>query len=336
MAERDEHTDDRGASGAGAEPGGSASPGSEVEALRAELAAARHELDDLKANLPDALVEGDIASERVTHMNRLACLLFGYTPEEAARLSAGDIFVEGDYEHARHLLAETLARGTAEGGPYRRAGKQDLREFRLRRKDGSTFAAEIQSSIVVDHSGQPVGVRTLVRDISARKELETRLDEMSVRDPLTGCFNRRYLDRRRSDLERPTASWVCLLFDLTDFKAINDTYGHDEGDRVLQAFAHFLSRHHRSDDVLLRLGGDEFALFIRAHSQEEGRAISRRVVEAAARDSPAAFSLGTAFRRPGERVNDVLARADQVLYASKGRSLLPKRRRFAPGEGKPG
>jgi PleD family two-component response regulator len=55
--------------------------------------------------------------------------------------------------------------------------------------------------------------------------------------------------------------------------------------------------------------------------------ISKRVVDAAARDSPAAFSLGTAFRRPGEGVGEALARADQVLYASRGRSLRPRRQR---------
>ena len=56
-------------------------------------------------------------------------------------------------------------------------------------------------------------------------------------------------------------------------------------------------------------------------------------MEAAAQDSPAAFSLGTAFRLPGERVSGLLSRADQVLYASKGRSLTPKRRRPAPAGG---
>ena len=119
-------------------------------------------------------------------------------------------------------------------------------------------------------------MRTLVRDITARKEMEARLEELSFRDPLTGCFNRRYLDKRRAELEQEAAHWACLLFDLTGFKVINDTYGHEEGDRVLQAFAHFLLRLHRSGDILVRLGGDEFALFIRTASDQEGRAIVDR------------------------------------------------------------
>lgn len=307
--------------------------GPELTSLRAEIAALKHELDDLRLHLPDALVEGDLASERVTFMNRLACLIFRCTPTEATTLHGRDLFAEGEYQRARHEMNERLERGYAGGGAYERSGQQDLREFVMRRRDGTTFPAETQSSLILDRAGRARGVRTLVRDITARKQMEARLEEASVRDPLTGCYNRRYLDRKRAELEAPSAHWACLLFDLTDFKTINDTYGHEEGDRVLQAFAHFLARHHRSADVLVRLGGDEFALLIRTETEDEGRAISKRVVEAAARDSPAAFSLGTAYRRPGERVSGLLSRADQVLYASKGRSLRPKRRRPEPPSG---
>jgi diguanylate cyclase (GGDEF)-like protein/PAS domain S-box-containing protein len=301
---------------------------SEVDALRRQLEALRHEFDELRLYLPDAFVEGDLGTDRVTFMNRVACQVFGCTPEQALTLHARDLFAEGEYERARAQMTAMLERGYAEGGgeAYRRSGHQDLREFRMLRRDGTSFPAETQSSMILDLTGHATGVRTLVRDISERKALEARLEEMSVRDPLTGCFNRRYLEKRREELEEPTALWVCLLFDLTDFKRINDTYGHDEGDRVLQAFAHFLARQHRSEDILVRLGGDEFALFVRAANEQEGRAISTRVLEAADRDSPTAFSLGTAWKQHGESVSSLLSRADQMLYASKGRSLRSKRR----------
>jgi diguanylate cyclase (GGDEF)-like protein/PAS domain S-box-containing protein len=301
----------------------------ELEDLRAEVLALREELDDLRVHMPDAFVEGELESERVTFMNRVACQVFRCTPEQALSLRARDLFDPEEYPRAQQAMRAMLARGYDESGDgrYVRSGHQDLREFRMRRQDGTSFPAETQSSMILDPAGRVRGVRTLVRDISERKQMEARLEEASVRDPLTGCYNRRYLDRKRDELEAEDAQWVCLLFDLTDFKAINDTYGHDEGDRVLQAFAHFLSRHHRSEDVLVRLGGDEFALFIRATSESEGHAVSQRVVAAASADSPAAFSLGTALRQPGERVTSLLTRADQVLYASKGHSLRPKRRR---------
>jgi diguanylate cyclase (GGDEF)-like protein/PAS domain S-box-containing protein len=314
---------------------------SEAERLRAQLSTLadevgrlRHELDDLRSHLPEALVEGELATERVTFMNRIARDVFRCGPEDVARLHARDIFAPDDYERAQRDMREMLARGYAAGdGVYRRSGGQDLREYLMRRQDGSTFQAETQSSLIVDRSGRATGVRSMVRDITARKQMEARLEEASVRDPLTGCFNRRYLDRRRPELEAPEALWVCLLFDLTEFKKVNDTYGHHEGDRVLQSFAHFLARHHRSEDILVRLGGDEFALFVRAEGEDEGRAVAQRVVDAAVRDSPAAFSVGTALRRPGEGVSGLMTRADHVLYASKGRSLRPKRRSRPAGGG---
>jgi diguanylate cyclase (GGDEF)-like protein/PAS domain S-box-containing protein len=299
---------------------------SENEALRAELAEARHQLDDLRVHFPDALLEGDLATERLTFMNRLACLLFGCTPEEVTSLYARDLFAPSDYDRARGEMRAMLERGYAEGaGTYSRSGHQDLREFLMRRRDGTCFPAETHSSLILDLQGHARGVRTMVRDISQRKEMEARLEELTVRDPLTGCFNRRYLERQRGAIEGP-GHWVCLLFDLTDFKGINDTYGHEEGDRVLQAFAHFLARQHRADDILVRLGGDEFALFMRAESEDEGRAVAARVKDAAAKDSPAAFGIGVAFRRAAESVSGLLTRADHVLYASKGQSLRSRRR----------
>ena len=111
------------------------------------------------------------------------------------------------------------------------------------------------------------------------------------------------------------------MFDLTGFKNINDTYGHDEGDRVLQGFAHFLLRVHRSEDILVRLGGDEFALIIKTASHAEGHAVGERVIAVVKSDSPAAVNVGVALRLPGEDVASALSRADQVMYAAKGRSL---------------
>lgn len=300
----------------------------EIDSLKAEIAALRQDLDDLRVQFPDALLEGDLATERVLFMNRLACQVFRCEEDEVTNLTARDIFADGDYELAQVQTRERLERGYAEGmgQRYVRAHAQDLREFRMRRTDGSIFPAETHSIFLVDSQGRPRRIRTLVRDITARKEIEARLEEMSVRDPLTGCFNRRYIEKWSRELEQEGARWACLLFDLTGFKNINDTYGHDEGDRILKAFALFLLRQHRSEDILVRLGGDEFALFIRSIKGDDGQLIADRMIEAARRDSPAPFNFGVAFRKPGESVSAVLSRADHVMYAAKGRSLLSTRR----------
>ena len=75
----------------------------------------------------------------------------------------------------------------------------------------------------------------------------------------------------------------------------------------------------------MRLGGDEFGLVLQASDEAEARAISKRMLEAAALDSPAGFSMGLAYRRPSESVEQVLGRADRVMYASRGRRLRRQR-----------
>ncbi|MFI4942819.1 MAG: PAS domain-containing protein, partial [Burkholderiales bacterium] len=83
---------------------------SDIDALRAELEALRHEFDELRLHLPDAYVEGDLATDRVTFMNRVACQVFGCTPEQATGLHARDLFDDGEYERARGQLAAMLER----------------------------------------------------------------------------------------------------------------------------------------------------------------------------------------------------------------------------------
>ena len=287
----------------------------EVEDLKAQL---RELLD----HLPDAFVETEIAEQKVVYLNRMAQLLFGYDAEDVrAGLPGRALFADDQFDAVQSALARYVAPSLEKGVRYVKSGRQELLEFRMRRKDGSTFAAETQSSFVLDAHGMPKRMRSIVRDVTAHKELERRLEELSHRDPLTGCYNRRHLEAARSDLERPTARWACFVFDLDGFKAINDTYGHEEGDRVLRGFAHFVGRQHRADDILVRTGGDEFALIVKADSEAEADGVSERLLEAAALDSPAGFSMGKAFRRPGEGLEAVLGRADRTMYAARGRRL---------------
>lgn len=196
-------------------------------------------------------------------------------------------------------------------------------EVEMKSRAGEVLTVSVNARAVHDEKGDPTGYEGLIRDISLRKELERKLAELSVRDPLTGCYNRRFLETMQARLERPTARWGCLVLDLDNFKSVNDAYGHEEGDRVLQGVSHFVRRHGRAEDVLVRLGGDEFAMIVQASSREELDSIAQRLLDVSPQESPAAFSLGVAYRRPGENLDQVLARADRAMYAAKGRGLIP-------------
>jgi hypothetical protein len=189
----------------------------------------------------------------------------------------------------------------------------------MRRRDGTTFPAETQSSLILDVTGRAHGVRTLVRDITARKELEARLEEASVRDPLTGCFNRRHLDRKRAELEEPSAHWACPLSDSSTSRRSTTPTGTTRrsrrGVRPLPVPAP-PQRGHPGAAWRRRVRA-----LHRAHSHEEAQAISKRVV-AVASGQPRRLQPRNGFRQPGERR---ACSADQVFTprAELGLALPP-------------
>jgi len=96
--------------------------------------------------------------------------------------------------------------------------------------------------------------------------LVAELAEQAVRDPLTGLYNRRFFDealaQNTETARRYGRELSLVLFDLDDFKAVNDTYGHQAGDEVLKTFAQLLQKNARKADVVCRIGGDEFAVIL--------------------------------------------------------------------------
>lgn len=204
-------------------------------------------------------------------------------------------------------------------------------ELEVAKIDGETFSV-LDTCHAHKVGDELVALYGVVLDITRRKTLESQLAQLSVRDPLTGCYNRRYLQAQQPWLERPSYFYGCMMLDLDDLRQINETYGREEGDRVLQRFAHFVIRNKRADDVLMRLGGDEFALFLEVVSPDNLELIANRLLENAPYQSPIAFSIGHAYRRPGETVERILARADAAMYAAKGmKDALHDRRSDAVG-----
>ena len=191
-------------------------------------------------------------------------------------------------------------------------------ELRFRRRDG-TVRTVVDSAFAAHEAatGRTLFIGMLV-DISERKRLEEQLHEQAVRDPLTGCFNRRHLAAVALLLEAEARPWGCLNFDLDFFKRLNDTHGHAEGDRGLVAFSHFLQRQSRSGERIFRTGGDEFLLVLENVSPEETCAAADRIGAAGAVEPVPRFTVGWAARENGEPLERTAGRADQMLLAKRG------------------
>lgn len=166
-------------------------------------------------------------------------------------------------------------------------------------------------------------------DITERKRLERQLVEMGQRDPLTGCFNRRYLAQFEAAWRE--RGWACIVIDVDNFKAYNDRHGHERGDQVLVRMGRFLGGLCRASDAVVRLGGDEFMILLSGSRGPGTARVVRRLVRAARGKGPVPFSLGWASRWRAERLEQTMARADRRLIAVRvaGRAEL---RRAGAGE----
>jgi diguanylate cyclase (GGDEF)-like protein/PAS domain S-box-containing protein len=188
-------------------------------------------------------------------------------------------------------------------------------EFQLVRPDGMILTVLDSCHVVrAADGGESVYCGALV-DITDRKSLEDQLRQESLRDPLTGCFNRRYLASLAETLAAEQASWGCLYVDVDHFKQYNDQHGHQMGDNTLIRMSRFLMRQVRAEEPVFRVGGDEFVVVLRGATREQTALVADRLRAAALRTAPVPFSLGWAHREGAESVAQTINRADQNLLA---------------------
>jgi diguanylate cyclase (GGDEF)-like protein len=154
------------------------------------------------------------------------------------------------------------------------------------------------------------------------------INELAIRDELTGSHNRRHLIRLIENEKERTArvgNLFCLcLLDIDHFKRINDTYGHQAGDTVLREFAATVQRQIRESDSFGRYGGEEFLLMLPETSIDEALALAERVRANIARlgfselpELAVTVSIGVAEFRIDESIAQTVARADEALYQAK-------------------
>lgn len=258
--------------------------------------------------------------------------MFGYSSDETRTLGPLDIVIESD----RPLVAECLRRRLSS------EGDRVKYVFRGLRKNGDVIDVELQSSAM--EIGEKLLLVGLTMDITERiraarevQVLQKELRELSVHDPLTGLYNRRYLEetlgRELIVAERAGQPVSLIMADLDHFKAVNDTHGHLAGDEVLRVFGALLKRNARGSDIYCRYGGEEFLLVLPGMAQ--GGAVERAErlrAEMAATPVgydkfliPVGASFGVAtFPRDGRDRDELIAAADGALYAAKaaGRNVV--------------
>lgn len=198
-------------------------------------------------------------------------------------------------------------------------------EIQLVRPDGVLLTVLDTVYAVRDPETDETLYHGMLVDITARKRMEEELRQQSMRDPLTGCFNRRYLAELDEEMSPSDSPFGCLFIDIDHFKHYNDTHGHQMGDNTLIRMSRFLMRQVRAEEPVIRVGGDEFVIVLRGASEAQAMMVAQRMQASALRTAPVPFSLGWASRQPAEKLMGTMHRADQNLLAVRVIERTPVR-----------
>lgn len=210
-----------------------------------------------------------------------------------------------------------------------RSGVSQEQDIFLHHKDGHRVPVHVRVQPIFNEAGKCIGAVEVFQDNTpqmAALERINELQEQAYLDPLTGLANRRYaeqqLEKTLAEMEQLGWSFGVIAIDIDDFKRINDRYGHAIGDDVLTMVASALRSGTRGFDVLARWGGEEFLCLALNVDDDQLAVIAERLrllVERSFLDLngeriAVTISAGAALQRPGEPVQDLLQRADQLLY----------------------
>jgi diguanylate cyclase (GGDEF)-like protein/PAS domain S-box-containing protein len=250
-------------------------------------------------------------------VNPAAVAHYGYDEPELLAMTIADIRPDDERATVRAWVDDA---GDAPATSHRRHRTKDGREIEVQLASHPLTFAGRRARLVV------------AEDVTDRRRLEAQLQDLAMRDALTGLTNRRGFEQLAAHAvgaaHRAHRSDALLYIDLDGFKEINDTFGHAEGDAALRAVGEVLRAAVRDHDLVARLGGDEMVVYVSGLQRRgEGECIAARLrsaLDAHNRDAAAAgrpyriaFSTGVAELAPNDTLATLLARADAALYRAK-------------------
>ncbi len=259
-------------------------------------------------------------------VNPTWCEYTGYSLEEAPGVSVKDVTPADDRETSSGVFSR-LVNGEI----------HSVRKIRrYLRKDGSTFWADLNASALTDADGNGIGVIGVFTDIerqvqaeNRQKELNRELARLARHDPLTGLYNRRVLEelmiREQKRSTRYNRGLAIAIADIDNFKHVNDTYGHDCGDKVLQYLSELFLLAIRETDTVGRWGGEEFMFIFSETSCSGAQIVAERIRSSIAAKPfvcgehrfPLSVTIGFSYVHGTGDLDQIIKEADLALYRGK-------------------
>lgn len=194
-------------------------------------------------------------------------------------------------------------------------------EWWYERVDGKILPVEIAMTNIL-LNGRIV-FHSLWRDISERKQMESKMEYLSYHDQLTGLYNRRFFEEEllRLDVKRNLPLTI-IMGDVNGLKLVNDSFGHTVGDKLLKKVSEVITSGCRCDDVVARLGGDEFVILLPKTDKHEAKEIVKRIKERASNEKVESVEISISFgyetkKSSAEKIDDILKKADDHMYQKK-------------------
>jgi len=278
---------------------------SELKAVEKELRYSEQKFRSYVDNAPDGIFVAD-AKGRYLEANEMASRITGYTEDELTGKYIHELIPEAYHEQALEHFYLVQQQGWAYG------------EMPFLHKDGEHKMWGV-SAVKLSNNR----FLAFVRDVTERKQAEEKIRYLSFYDNLTGLHNRLYMEEEMKRLDTARQLPVSVIMaDLNGLKLINDTYGHDLGDKMLKNAAEILRFSCRSEDIIARWGGDEFLILLPQTGEEEARIICRRIKEASGqayiKNMPVSMALGVGGKDvPGKELAYVLNEAEKDMYRKK-------------------
>jgi diguanylate cyclase (GGDEF)-like protein/PAS domain S-box-containing protein len=299
-----------------------------TERKRAEQAvfAEKERAEVTLQSIGDAVISTN-AEGLIDYMNPVAENLTGWNADEAHGRAIGDVLnlvSEQRHEPLENPLLRALGRG--EGRPEVSSTDHSV----LVTRSGQEIAIQESAAPICDRQGRMIGAVIVFHDVTKERRLKRALAYQASHDALTGLINRREFDNRlQSAVQRAQKGeeqHALLYIDLDQFKVVNDTCGHQAGDRLLRDVTGLLQTRIRSSDTIARLGGDEFGVLLEGCTMDQATRIAESARQSI-RDyrfvwGATALSVGASIgvveiRRETENVAAVMSAADIACYAAK-------------------
>ncbi|HEX7114501.1 MAG TPA: PAS domain S-box protein [Steroidobacter sp.] len=275
-------------------------------------------------SIGDAVITTD-AEGRIEYLNPVAEDLTGWQSEQARGRMLREVFNILN-EVTREPLEDPVTRALREG-----CGIGVTDQTVLVNRRGQEIAIQDSAAPIRDRSGKIIGVVMVFHDVSKERRLRRALAYQASHDALTGLINRREFENRLNEAlltarSNEGTTHVLLYLDLDQFKLVNDTCGHQAGDRLLKQITGILQTRIRSSDTLARLGGDEFGVLLQDCTAETAAKIADNLRQAIREYrfewEDGAINVGASIgmveiNAASESIASVLSAADVACYAAK-------------------